>query len=843
MRTLNFILIALLCSVNGFILAQVPQTMSYQGVLTDADGNAVADGNYDLTLALYNAASGGTAQWMETQSVAVVNGVFNIILGSVSPLELPFDTAYWLGIQIGTDDELQPRTELTAVPYSLNARSVADSVVTGSTIANSTIVRSLNGLTDHVILAAEGGATVTADDNRIVINAGSGTGTSGWSLTGNAGLDTSNFIGTLDTTAFTVRVNNRRAIRIRNGIDPEFNTGFLPTIIGGAPGNEVMGGMQAGGSFIGGGGSRFAGLSNKIEGGWGAIVGGRANFATGFGFVGGGNGNRADGIGGSAAGGQFNRASGRFAAVAGGESNRAVGDQSTIPGGESNRARGNHSFAAGLRAHANHAGSFVWSDATATAAADSFFSTGENQFLIRAAGGVGIGTTTPNEQLEITGNFRLPATSADSGIIFSGSDRFIHNFGTERNFFAGVNAGNLAMTGFDNTAIGYRANDDNSSGNFNTSLGSFALDANTEGSSNTAIGRSALAFNLTGKQNTAVGQSALLNTRADNNTAVGYQALINGSTGNSNTAIGSGSDVSANNLSNATAIGANAVVDASNKIRLGDETVTLVETAGTVSAAGFVGDGSGLTNLPSSPWTISGIDIYFDNGNVGIGTNNPTAPLTVNGKIVANNGAIITGSGDSEGMYVGSAANGIPDIYLGGNGSSDAEDDGVIASDPKSDTSDLMFISNDDVIFKLDADASEEATDFEVRGFKDQSLFRVDENGDAELAGTLTEKSDRQSKTNIAAADVQAILAKLEGLPIATWAYINTPDVKHIGPMAQDFHAAFKVGSDETSISTVDRDGVALAAIQALHQLLQAKERRIADLESRLNEIERRLAK
>jgi len=61
--------------------------------------------------------------WQETQQVDVANGLFNVILGSSNPLNLPFDKPYWLGSTIGTDTELQPRTPLTSSPYSLNAQT------------------------------------------------------------------------------------------------------------------------------------------------------------------------------------------------------------------------------------------------------------------------------------------------------------------------------------------------------------------------------------------------------------------------------------------------------------------------------------------------------------------------------------------------------------------------------------------------------------------------------------------------------------------------------------------------------------------------------------------------
>jgi hypothetical protein len=68
-----------------------------------------------------------------------------------------------------------------------------------------------------------------------------------------------------------------------------------------------------------------------------------------------------------------------------------------VPGGYYNTASGNYSFAAGRRAKANHTGTFVWADSTNA----DFASTGANQFLIRAAGGVGIGTNSPDARLDV----------------------------------------------------------------------------------------------------------------------------------------------------------------------------------------------------------------------------------------------------------------------------------------------------------------------------------------------------------------------------------------------------------------------------------------------------------
>jgi trimeric autotransporter adhesin len=111
----------------------------------------------------------------------------------------------------------------------------------------------------------------------------------------------------------------------------------------------------------------------------------------------------------------------------------------------------------------------------------------------------------------------------------------------------------------------------------NTSLGIGALPNNT-GSFNTAIGVQALISNSQGMGNTAVGVGALVNnTTGDANTAIGLDALNRNSTGSSNTAIGDNANVSDENLTNATAIGNGAIVDASNKIRLGNDQVTAIE--------------------------------------------------------------------------------------------------------------------------------------------------------------------------------------------------------------------------------------------------------------------------
>lgn len=101
--------------------------------------------------------------------------------------------------------------------------------------------------------------------------------------------------------------------------------------------------------------------------------------------------------------------------------------------------------------------------------------------------------------------------------------------------------------------------------------------------------------------------------------------------------------------------------------------------------------------------------------------------------------------------------------------------------------------------------------------------------------------SDRNVKHEIESVDVEAILDAVSRLDIQEWSYLSQPDsVRHIGPMAQDFYSAFGVGEDERHISTIDADGVALAAIQALWLQNQELASRLARVERELRDIRSR---
>jgi hypothetical protein len=122
----------------------------------------------------------------------------------------------------------------------------------------------------------------------------------------------------------------------------------------------------------------------------------------------------------------------------------------------------------------------------------------------------------------------------------------------------------------------------------------------------------------------------------------------------------------------------------------------------------------------------------------------------------------------------------------------------------------------------------------------------------ATVNGTFNNNSDRNAKQNITGVSPAGILDEVLQLPVSQWSYKADPATRHIGPMAQDFHAAFNVGTDDKHIAPIDEGGVALAAIQGLAKQMQAENAALRtesatlraeneDLKARLERLEHRL--
>jgi hypothetical protein len=351
-------------------LADIPKLINYQGMLTDDGGNPLNE-TVSITFKLYNdslSVSPGDKKWEETQTgVQVVNGLFNVMLGRVTALELDFWEDYWLDITVGAE-HLPDRIRIASVGYAYRA-SVADSARAATP--------------------------------------GSG---SNWGLNGSV-LQTNEYWGIARGGAGNILYSDSARTQVNLGVacttgsEGDLPLAYYCATVGGGHGNKAL--YQ--GSTVSGG------FRNTAEGGLtgtATVSGGQDNVAYGQGStVGGGWENYARGDRSTVCGGDQNKADGIFSFVGGGRYDSTDGDYATVPGGRSNLASGWCSFAAGFRAKALHAGTFVWADDTW----EDFASTGDDQFLIRASGGVGIGTNDPRRLLHLLGyNARILVEASSS---------------------------------------------------------------------------------------------------------------------------------------------------------------------------------------------------------------------------------------------------------------------------------------------------------------------------------------------------------------------------------------------------------------------------------------------
>ncbi len=105
--------------------AAFPRLMNYQGRIDDANGNPVADANYNVAFRLFNTSAAGTALWTETQPVTTVDGVFSVLLGSLDtiPEFIWYQDSAFLEIQPQGSDPVLPRSLIAVVPYSWRSRN------------------------------------------------------------------------------------------------------------------------------------------------------------------------------------------------------------------------------------------------------------------------------------------------------------------------------------------------------------------------------------------------------------------------------------------------------------------------------------------------------------------------------------------------------------------------------------------------------------------------------------------------------------------------------------------------------------------------------------------------
>lgn len=575
-------------------------------------------------------------------------------------------------------------------------------------------------------------------------------------------------------------------------------SGSAATIAGGI--ENVSSGY---GSFVGGGGSDGTGApGNHATGNASTIGGGYGNWATNrFSTVTGGVENDGYGSGAFIGGGGYdganfsgNVASGGASTVAGGLGNQATNNCTVIPGGANNLAGGLYSFAAGQQAQALHQGSFVWADSQNAA----FASTNNDSFNVRAAGGVRF--VTSGTGMSLDGPLNLP-----TNVNFTSSGYtalHIDNVNFQGDTFLGVAAGNLSALGLGDTAIG------------NTAMG-----FNTSGSQNTAVGAYSLYHNATGNNNTAIGGMTLNSARGSGNIAVGYQAGANLSSSEAN-------DIYIGNAGTA---------GESSTIRIG----TPGTQSSTYLAGAINGNGSGLTNLNANNLSSGTVPDARLSGTY-------TSALTLNntGNSYSGSGANLT-SLNASNLASGTVALARLPTAVVTNNDSNVTFNGAFtlsnAGTSLSITPGYLF-----------ATASNNCVTLDVPGFAQKiaiwdNLYVSDNvyaSGNVYANGTqLT--SDRNAKENFMAVDPQQVLEKVAALPVSEWNYKKVaPQEKHLGPVAQDFHAAFGLnGDDDTHIFASDESGVALAAIKALNEKVDEQNTELKQKETEIEQLREELQK
>jgi hypothetical protein len=379
-------------------------------------------------------------------------------------------------------NDLTPLQALTAAPYAVMANSASNllgavpAVQLSGTLLNSSLPGSpaFSGTVSAGAFSGAGSGLTGLNANNLSAGtlpdarlAGNVARTNQvWLVNGNAGTTAgANYLGTGDSQPLEFHVNGQRALRLEP--DNSGQTPALPNVIGGSSLNSAGTNTAA---VIGGGsinriyngyGVIGGGYANTINGGYSVVAGGNYNAAGGDkSVVGGGNYNTASAAGATISGGDHNQAGsadatvgggylniasggnawvgggfqntasgdtaavggggnntagGSLSVVAGGDYNSASGAFSFVGGGQYNAAGGRYSFAAGYSSKADYDGDFVWADSQLP----NFNSTGNDQFLVRAQGGVGINTASPQQNLSVNGGMNIDQGNNNNGTFTS----------------------------------------------------------------------------------------------------------------------------------------------------------------------------------------------------------------------------------------------------------------------------------------------------------------------------------------------------------------------------------------------------------------------------------------
>ena len=339
----------LLFLLSGFVVANVPSTLSYQGCLTDGSGDPVANGSYSIVFTIYDAPVNGDSKWTETQDVDITDCSFTVLLGSDNPI---FDSVFngasrFLGIAISGDPEITPRTALVSVPYSMKTSTIEGA--TGGIIYGplEVVVADLDSIGNALVVSD------TLGQIQLTITASA------------EGLAVIDFYDPVDSKKSLATLSDPKVRISKDGVTM-FGATISDTTFLAFPNGDIIsrGKIAVGANAAGSGvGATVFGINNSAEDSSCAIGGGSYNTAGGvhstiaggnhnaasaiYSSIGGGTDNTASGLSSTIAGGRYLAAIGRGSFIGGGIFDTANGDYTTIGGGKYNFAGGEHSVIGG----------------------------------------------------------------------------------------------------------------------------------------------------------------------------------------------------------------------------------------------------------------------------------------------------------------------------------------------------------------------------------------------------------------------------------------------------------------------------------------------------------------
>jgi hypothetical protein len=911
--TVRLLIASALIAFAASALAQ-NSAFTYQGRLNIND--ALANGRYDLRFLLFDDANAGNqiGSEMLVSGTEITNGLFMVALNfgfSAFP-----GADRWVQIGVRTNGgvlfiPLFPRQQITAAPYAIRAATAQSAGTLSGTLPSASLTgtysRAVNFTNDANAFRGSfsGNGALLNNVDAVTLNGLSASAF--WTLRGNNGTIPGNdFIGTSDNQPLELKVNGTRALRLAPA-------GASPNIIGGYGENIASNGFT-GVTIAGGGDINFP---NRAGGHYATIAGGANNTSSGSSAtVGGGLQNTSSGNGSTVSGGSQNSSAAYGSTVGGGFQNVVTANNATIPGGAYNLAAGDHSLAAGLRAKANHEGAFVWADA----AGNDFASTGSNQLLLRASGGVGINTNSPGARLHVAGTVsalgRFDSTAAVGTWLTLGNSSVGGRSWSVISSGSGNGEGAGKLLFFDGSASRFELSPTGTRVAGLLELGSLRLSSGAQSgafltsdatgnatwsrtlSLRNDDGYAVAGYSLRGSgifgdnnNSDTTGHAGYFNgrvrvtqsLRADNGVAglsgTGY--AISGTVSGDGTAVfgsngGSETVGHAGYFAGRTRVTGSLTVDrtlnANGGIATGPITANSVN-AGTITASGVTStspSGFGLAG-----YTTDGTAIFGDNGGSDVnghagyfnGKVRVTRSLVVDGDLYANVDASSLTSGviptpripntiSRSGANVGFAV-----TITEPNRVSTALSGKILGNLP--DDNNSYGVVGDGGTFGVGVRGdSWYAAGIYARSEAGIALNAVSPQGSCIYAGPnyfdprfivsnlgvvtgreFRTTSDRNAKEAFAEIDPGNVLEKVASLSITTWSYKDDPAVRHIGPVAQDFSAAFQVGADDTHIATVDADGVALAAIKGLNQKLERQNRELQDRVTKLEAAVERLLK